>query len=236
MDSETGPDRAAGRAQRGLDLERAKGTNEMAGRFITFEGIDGCGKSTHARSLVERLNARGIPAVLLREPGGTDIGERTRRILLDKAHTHMFMEAELLLFTAARAQLVREVVMPALARGDVVVLDRFTDSSEAYQGYGRGLDLEEIRSVNRFATGGLVPDITILLDLDETEAARRMGVRPEEADRLDDEGATFMGRVREGYRKLAQRSPERFRTLDASGGVEEVDEHIDAVLKEGNGK
>ena len=204
----------------------------MAGRFITFEGIDGCGKSTHARSFVDRLAARGVKALLLREPGGTAIGERIRGILLDKAHMNMAMEAELLLFTAARAQLVREVVRPALAAGTVVVLDRFTDSSEAYQGYGRGLDLDEIRQVNRFATGGLVPDSTVLLDLDEDEAARRMGVRPEAADRLDDEGASFMKRVRDGYRKLAQRSPERFRVVSASGSVDEVDERIDAILKE----
>jgi len=205
----------------------------MTGRFITFEGIDGCGKSTHARMFVQRLEARGTKVLLLREPGGTGIGERIRGILLDKAHMEMAMEAELLLFTAARAQLVREVVRPALAEGTVVVLDRFTDSSEAYQGYGRGLGLEEIRQVNRFATGGLVPDLTILLDLDEEEAARRMGIRPEAADRLDDEGASFMKRVREGYRKLAQRSPERFRVVSASGSVDEVDERIDAILKEG---
>lgn len=204
----------------------------MAGRFITFEGIDGCGKTTHARAFVDRLARRGIRALLLREPGGTDIGERIRGILLDKTHMNMAMEAELLLFTAARAQIVREVVRPALAEGAVVVLDRFTDSSEAYQGYGRGLDLEEIRQVNRFATGGLVPDLTVLLDLDEEEAARRMGIRPEAADRLDDEGASFMKRVREGYRKLALRSPERFRIVSASGSVDEVEERIDAVLKE----
>ena len=206
----------------------------MAGRFITFEGIDGCGKSTHARSLVERLGRKGVKAILLREPGGTVIGERIREVLLDKAHTHMGMEAELLLFTAARAQIVREVIRPALAEGTLVVLDRFTDSSEAYQGYGRGLDLEEIRQVNRFATGGLVPDLTILLDLDEAEAARRMGVRPEQADRMDGEGEAFMRRVREGYRKLAQREPGRFRKLDASGDIGEVDERIDAVLEEGS--
>ena len=202
--------------------------------FVAFEGIDGCGKSTHARSLVERLGRKGVKAILLREPGGTVIGERIREVLLDKAHTHMGMEAELLLFTAARAQIVREVIRPALAEGTLVVLDRFTDSSEAYQGYGRGLDLEEIRQVNRFATGGLVPDLTILLDLDEAEAARRMGVRPEQADRMDGEGEAFMRRVREGYRKLAQREPGRFRKLDASGDIGEVDERIDAVLEEGS--
>ncbi len=204
----------------------------MTGRFITFEGIDGCGKTTHARTLVERLNREGTKAVLLREPGGTAIGERVRAILLDKAHMDMAAEAELLLFTAARAQIVREVVRPALAAGTVVVLDRFTDSSEAYQGYGRGLDLEAVRQVNRFATGGLRPDLTLFLDLDEAEAAERMGVRPEASDRLDDEGASFMKRVREGYRKLAMDDPERFRVVPASGSIEEVDARIDAALKE----
>ena len=207
----------------------------MAGRFITFEGIDGCGKTTHARAYVDRLNREGTRAVLLREPGGTAIGERIRSILLDKAHTQMGMEAELLLFTAARAQIVREVIRPALAEGTVVVLDRFTDSPEAYQGYGRGLDLEEIRQVNRFATGGLVPDVTVLLDIDEDEASRRMGVRPEATDRLDDEGAAFMRRVREGYRKLVRHYPERIRVVDASGGIGEVDDRIDAILREGSG-
>jgi dTMP kinase len=204
----------------------------MAGRFITFEGIDGCGKTTHARTLVDRLDREGVRAVLLREPGGTAIGERVRAILLDKAHMDMAPEAELLLFTAARAQIVREVVRPALAEGTVVVLDRFTDSSEAYQGFGRGLDLEAVRQVNRFATGGLRPDLTIWLDIDEAEAARRMGVRPEAADRLDDEGASVMKRVREGYRRLAEDYAERFRAVPASGSVEDVDARIDALLKE----
>lgn len=204
----------------------------MTGRFITFEGIDGCGKTTHARAYVDRLNRQGRKAVLLREPGGTAIGERVRAILLDKAHMEMAGEAELLLFTAARAQIVREVIRPALAEGTVVVLDRFTDSSEAFQGYGRGLELDAVRRINRFATGGLVPDVTILLDLDEAEAAKRLKDRPEKADRLDDEGASFHSRVREGYRRMAQADPARIRVVSASGSVEEVDARIDAVLRE----
>ncbi len=180
----------------------------MRGVFITFEGGDGAGKSTQVARLAQELERRGHAPLVLREPGGTAVGEGVRRILLDPSHAGMTAEAELLLFAASRAQLTREVIRPALDAGTVVLCDRYADSSVAYQGYGRGLDLERVRAVNEFATGGLVPDLTILLDVvpDEGIAA----ATPEAADRLEREELAFHERIRAGYVEMARREPERF--------------------------
>ena len=179
----------------------------MAGLFVTFEGIDRSGKTTQARMLVDAL---GPDAVAVREPGGTDLGERVREILKDP-RGEIGPQTEALLFAAARAELCRQVIRPALDAGRVVVSDRFLDSSLAYQGAARGLGVDEVLEVNRFATDGLVPDLTILLALEPAAALRRTG----EADRFEDEGAELQLRVAEAYERLAEAEPGRFRRVDA---------------------
>jgi len=197
----------------------------MRGRFITLEGIDGCGKSTQREMLAEALRSLGREIVVTREPGGTTIGERIRGLLSSDAIASIQPATELLMIVAARAQHVAEVIRPALETGCIVISDRYTDSSVAFQGYGRGLNLTMVESVNRFATGGLMPDLTILFDLDAQEAqarldARRTGVldgapKPELAY-LDELELEFHVRVREGYLKLAAQDPTRIKVVDAS--------------------
>jgi dTMP kinase len=210
----------------------------MRGFFITLEGIDGCGKSTQISLLVEALKERGIDALATREPGGTRIGESIRS-LLSAYSTALTPETELLLIVAARAQHVKEVIRPALASGRMVVSDRYTDSSVAFQGYGRGLDLATIDEMNRFATGGLTPDLTILFDLDTSVARRRLDSRgrrdrPGPADTelsyFDREEADFHDRVREGYLKLAAKDPARFRIVDASESIERAHDRVMDIL------
>lgn len=196
----------------------------MSGVLITFEGGEGTGKSTQLLRFVDRLKAADLDVLLLREPGGTRVGEVVRSALLDPAHVEMDPLAELLLYEASRAQLVAEHIRPALAEGVVVVCDRFYDSSTAYQGYGRGLPLNEVRELNRIATGGLVPDLSIVLDLDPAaglERATRSG-----ADRLEAETIEFHTRLREGYLAIAAAEPERFAVVDALGTVQEVEARI----------
>ena len=185
----------------------------MTGLLVAFEGGEACGKSTQAALLAARLDA-----VLTREPGGTAVGERVRAILLDPASAALHPRAEALLLAAARAQHVAEVVGPALAAGRTVVTDRFTHSSLAYQGYGRGLALDEVRAMSEWATGGLWPDVVVLLDLAADEAVSRRG-RP---DRFESEGSGFHRRVEAGFRSLAKEDPKRWRVVDGSGTVEEV--------------
>lgn len=185
----------------------------MTGLLVAFEGGEACGKSTQAALLAVRLDA-----VLTREPGGTAVGERVRAILLDPAAGALHPRAEALLLAAARAQHVAEVVGPALAAGRTVVTDRFTHSSLAYQGYGRGLALDEVRALSEWATGGLWPDVVVLLDLAADEAVSRRG-RP---DRFESEGREFHRRVEAGFRTLADEDPKRWRVVDGSGTVEEV--------------
>jgi dTMP kinase len=176
-----------------------------AGLFIALEGVEGSGKTTQARRLVEWLTAERIPHLAVREPGGTATGEVVRGLLLDGQD--VAPRAELLLMLAARAALVEEVVRPALAAGKVVVTDRFELSTLAYQGYGRGLPLPEVRTLNAFATGGLAPDVTFLLDVPlKVGTARREHAR-RGADRIERAGAEFHARVAEGYRRLAQEEP-----------------------------
>lgn len=199
------------------------------GVFITLEGPEGAGKTTIARRLAERLQAAGYPVLLTREPGGTSIGDQIRQVLLAHHNTNMTPEAEILLFNASRAQIVREVIKPALERSTVVVCDRYADSTLAYQGYGRGLNLNTLRLITDFATGGLRPDLTILLDVPPEVglARRREASRAEgEWNRLDSETIQFFQRVRAGYLALAHEEPQRWRVVDATRPLDEVEEEV----------
>jgi len=196
------------------------------GLFITFEGIDGCGKTTQVTALKNSLESKGTKVIVIREPGATLIGEKIRSILLDKANYGMSSETEVLLYEAARAQIVNEVIRPALRAGEVVICDRFYDSSVAYQGYARGLPLESIDFLNRFATGGLEPDLTFLLDLPAEAAWERMNDREGVHDRLEIEGLGFMEKVRAGYLELAGKHA-RIIKLDAMSPATVLAEYID---------
>lgn len=189
----------------------------VRGRFITFEGPEGAGKSTHLKCLARRLEAEGITVLCTREPGGTKLGEAVRNILqFDAAGESPVPRAELLLFLASRAQLVANVIEPALARGEWVLSDRFCDSTFAYQGYGRGMDVDELRAINAFATGGLMPDLTLLLDIPQDESQLRVASRQGPVDRFEQERASFHQRLAEGFRTLAKASPERIQRIDST--------------------
>jgi dTMP kinase len=189
--------------------------------FISFEGLDGCGKTTQAALLAETAAAGGREVVPVREPGGTAPGESIRSLLLDPG-VRIDPWAEALLYAAARAQLVAEVIRPALERGATVIADRFVDSSLAYQGHARGLGVDQVLEVNRVATGGLLPDRTVLLVLGADEAAGRRG----EPDRIEAEGSSFHSRVAEGFAAAARRFPGRIAVVDASGPPEQVAERV----------
>jgi dTMP kinase len=193
--------------------------------FITIEGIDWCGKTTQAVRLAKWLSGRGYAVVGTREPGGTAAGQAIRHLLLDNAYQGLSPQCELMLFLADRAQHVDEVVRPALEEGKVVVCERYADSTVAYQGYGRGIDLELLRRLNGLVTGDLAPDLTLLLDLDPEQAAQRRfqaGAPARVADRMEGEAGDFRRRVASGYLELARAEPHRFRVIDASGSVDEV--------------
>lgn len=196
------------------------------GRFITFEGGEGCGKSTQVVRLAAALESRGIKVLLTREPGGTRLSELIRTLLKDEAEDPPVDRAELLLFLAARAQLVRNVIAPALEAGTWVVSDRFSDSTVAYQGYGRGLPVDFVRQANDFACEGLRPDLTFLLDLDPATAERRMRGREAatntSADRIERAGSGFHARLRKGFLELAAADAPRFSVVDASKSPDEV--------------
>src|ERR1700758_4140291 len=186
--------------------------------FITFEGSEGCGKSTQAQRLARRLEHLGIPSLVTREPGGTPIGETIRELLQFAPHNSaMTPETELLLFEASRSQLVREIIKPALERGLCIIADRFFDSTTVYQGAARKLNREMIERLNAFAVGDCVPDITFVLDVDVATAESRMQREPRKADRMEQQPPEFYERVREGYRKLAASEPNRIVMLDGSG-------------------
>jgi dTMP kinase len=191
------------------------------GRLITIEGVDGAGKTTLAAGLLEALARSGVPARLLREPGGVQTSEAVRTLVKD-ARLTVGARAEALLYAAARAQLVEEALAPALATGEWVLLDRFVDSSLAYQGGGRGLGIEPVRELNLFATGGLEPDRTLLLTLDPASAQARADARGEAPDRIEQGGAEFFRRVADAYQQLAAAEPQRIRVLDASLPPEQV--------------
>lgn len=202
----------------------------MRGRFITFEGGEGCGKSTQIRLLADRLRASGKDILLAREPGGTPLAERIRSLVREELDDPPNARAETLLFLASRAQLVESVLRPALASGKWVLCDRFADSTFAYQGYGRGFDLAELKRLNGFATGGLVPDRTVLLTVSPDVAARRMRMREAathtSADRMERAGEDFHKRLNEGFLSLATAEPDRFSVIESDGTVEEVSERI----------
>ena len=207
-------------------------------RLISFEGGDGAGKSTQAALLVERLRLAGKDTILVREPGGTPLGEQLRPLI--KGEAPASPTAELLMFEAARAELVREVIRPALDAGTIVVSDRFSDSTIAYQGYGRGMDMEIIENLNRIATDGLQPHITLLLDIEPADALARVGsqpgaqpgkrIDPADQQRFEEQPPEFHERVIEGYRTLAREDPSRWFVIDASRPVEQIAERVWSVV------
>ena len=200
------------------------------GHLITFEGIDFSGKSLQAKKLVQRLEHSGRTVEIFREPGGTTISEKIRHILLDPSHSEMHPLTELLLYSASRAQLVQEKILPYLTQGKIVICDRFADSSTAYQGYGRGILLEMVQKAHFLAIGELRPDITFLLDIDPEFAFRRKS-KNRQLDRLESEKIEFYNRVRQGYLKIAAKEKVRFVVLDASLPPEEIQKKIWAEIK-----
>jgi len=209
----------------------------MSGKFITFEGPEGSGKSTQIRRLSETLEVQGIKVVCTREPGGTATGEAIRNILQHDAVGEPLGErAELLLFEASRAQLMEQVVLPALGRGEWVLCDRFIDSTMAYQGFARGMDIDTLDGINDFAINRRKPDLTLLLDLDVGRGFQRLEERycagKGSADRFEREARDFHLRVRDGYHQLAGREPERFRMIDADRAVDEVASKVWNAVKE----
>ena len=211
----------------------------MKGFFITVEGIEGSGKSTQIKLLARYLETGGRAVTLTREPGGTPIGDEVRKILLDPVHTALDPKAELLLYAASRAQHIREIILPALEAGRIVLCDRFSDATLAYQGYGRGLDRELIRSLDHVATGGLRPDLTLLLDIETANGLSRARGRNSSSGldaeaRFENEALSFHERVRKGYLLLAKEEPERFQVIDASLSPEnvqaEIRRSVDAAL------
>ncbi len=205
-----------------------KGRSGIGGQLISFEGIDGSGKSTQMALLKRRLEALGHTVVVVREPGGTPLSEKIRDLLLSPGSSSMHARTETLLFSAARAQLVQEVILPARQRGNIILCDRFADSTLAYQGYGRELPLDEIISTQRFATGHLSPNITVLLDLAVEEAEGRLqGAQP---DRMERAGKAFMQRVRDGFLKLAEADPDRWLVIDANRDTERIAGEIETYV------
>ena len=209
----------------------------MPGAFITFEGIEGSGKSTQISRLLQYLTNSGRPATLTREPGGTPIGNQIRRILLDPASRLLDPTAELLLYAASRAQHLREVILPALDAGRIVLCDRFSDATLAYQGYGRGLSIATIRELDSIVTAGLRPRLTILLDIDAATGVgrargrnTRQGLHGEA--RFENEELSFHNRVRDGYLALAKQETGRFRIIDAARTPEDIQEDVRRLVDE----
>ena len=198
--------------------------------FITFEGPEGSGKSTQVRRLAGYLRGQGVDVVVTREPGGTAIGDQIRGVLHDTANTAMSSTAEVLLYSASRAQLIAEVIRPALAQGKIILCDRYADSTMAYQGYGRGLDREMLIALTEIATGGLEPELTILLDLDVDRGLARRRDQGDEMNRLDLEVTTFHERVRAGYLAMAGNDPRRWVVIPADRPVEHVAEDVRQVV------
>lgn len=193
------------------------------GKFITFEGSEGCGKSTQSRRLLEYLESKAVAVKLLREPGGVVISEKVRAILLDKVNTAMNKECETLLYMAARAQLVEEIILPELSQGTILLCDRFLDSTVAYQGYGCGVDIATIQAIGKFATKGVAPDMTFFLDLDTEEGLRRRG---SERDRIELRSLEYHRLVRDGYHEIARNDPKRVVVIDGRKSKDEIFEII----------
>jgi dTMP kinase len=199
--------------------------------LLSFEGSEGCGKSTQIHLLKERLEKSGREVVVLREPGGTEIGESIRHLLQHANEGHaMTMETELLLFAASRAQIVREKIRPLIESGVFVILDRLLESTTVYQGHARGLPLESVNAINRFAIGGTLPQLTILLDLDTATAWQRIHATGRELDRMESQPPEFFEKVRQGYLQLAAAEPGRIKVVDAGATPEAVHEAIWALL------
>ncbi|MGD1073379.1 MAG: dTMP kinase [Bryobacteraceae bacterium] len=205
------------------------------GRFITFEGMDGCGKTTQLRLLAAALREQGVEVVETVEPGGTEIGRQIRRVLLDPANAEIHARAELLLYFASRAQNVEQVIRPALEAGNTVLCDRFTDSTLVYQGCGRGLDQAIVIELDRIACQGLRPDTTFLIDIDPTTGLARAKHRNQHAagpseSRIDEESAAFHARVQQGYLELAASEPARFIVIDGRASIGKVAKRIQEAL------
>ena len=192
--------------------------------FITFEGGEGCGKSVQARALYRRLSRLAIPAILTHEPGGTPLGRKLRRWLKGAAETEISPLAELLLFNASRAQLIADVIKPALENGQIVICDRYSDSTTAYQSYGRGLDLKLVTAINNAATAGIKPHLAVLLDMPPDEGLARK--KTSDPDRFEQEDIVFHQRVRDGFLKLATAEPQRWLVVDAAKSQQEIAEEI----------
>lgn len=199
--------------------------------FITLEGPEGSGKSTQIKRLAKRLEAMGYPVITTREPGGTPIGDQIRQVLVRMENKELHPRTEILLFLAARAQLVEQLIKPALQDGKIILCDRYGDSTLAYQGYGHGLDLEQLRQMLGFATDHLKPDLTILMDLDVKTGLMRKNAE-DEWNRLDAYEVLFHERVRQGYLNLAHEEPERWRIVDASQGIDAVQEDLFQIILE----
>ena len=192
-------------------------------KFITFEGIDGCGKSTQARLLLDYMNKSGVETILVREPGGTNISESIREILLHSSSGQMGDRTESLLMTASRAQLTQEVIIPNMDQGKFVIADRYSDSTLAYQGGGRNLDIEWLIELNNYATFTLLPDITFFVDIRSEEALRRLDSNK---DRIEGEGIEFQARVRKTYHKLAERFNNRYVIMDGYGEIDDIHQKV----------
>jgi|TARA_A100001518_G_C1219938_1_gene63772 dTMP kinase len=201
----------------------------VTGLFITLEGPEGAGKSTNREYLAERLREQGVDVLLTREPGGTPLAERIRELLLDPSDEPMAADAELLLVFAARAQHLQQVIRPALAKGSVVLCDRFTDATYAYQGGGRGLSIERIAQLEQFVQGELRPDLTLIFDLPVEVGLARAAARGR-LDRFEQEGRGFFEAVRQAYLQRAEQAPQRYRVLDAGQTLAQVQADIDALL------
>lgn len=201
-------------------------SKQRAGLFIAFEGGDGAGKSTQAARLAEALQSQGHTVLRTREPGGTPIGEKLRSLVLDHGHGHIDAHTEALIFAASRAAHATQVIRPALERGEIVLTDRYIDSSVAYQGAGRGLGEDAVRSLNEWATSGLQPHLTVLLDVDPAVGRRRRTAGEAAEDRLESEADDFHTRIRDAFLQLARRSPESYLVLPAHHSVGELAEQI----------
>ncbi len=201
----------------------------MSGHFLAFEGGEGTGKTTQLKVLADALTEQGFEVVLTHEPGDSPVGARLRELLLDPA-TQVTAQTEALLYAADRAEHVAHVIAPAMRRGAIVISDRYIDSSIAYQGFGRGLDLEEVIRTSRWATGGLLPDLTLVLDLPVEEGLRRARGRSGRADRLEAEALDFHERVRAGFLELAKAEPQRYAVIAATGAPDQVAEPIRAAV------
>ncbi len=199
--------------------------------FITLEGPEGSGKSSQIEMLGDYLRRQGFTILVTREPGGTPIGDQIRDCVHDVGNANMTPQTEMLLYSASRAQLVAEVIRPALAAGQIVLCDRFYDSTIAYQGYGRGLNLDDLYTITRFATGGLKPDLTLLLDIAVEKGLSRRADNGLEMNRLDLETVSFHQRVRQGYQKMAAQEPERWVVVDAGRPLAEVQAELHQVVE-----